>query len=133
MPESRTYRSKIDAWLLGVVIAGLAVPLAMAARSPATTWLMLFLLLPVVLLFAWLCLATRYTVQGDVLRVHAGLYTLRIPLGDITRVQPTRDPLASPALSLDRLEILYGKGKRVLVSPKDKAGFLKDIGFGGSA
>jgi hypothetical protein len=36
--------------------------------------------------------------------------------------------LSSPALSLNRLEIRYGNGKRMLLSPQDAAGFLKAIG-----
>jgi hypothetical protein len=43
-------------------------------------------------------------------------------------VEETRNPLSSPALSLDRLKITYGNGKRIMISPADKIGFLKAIG-----
>ncbi|WP_409978400.1 PH domain-containing protein [Anoxybacteroides rupiense] len=39
-------------------------------------------------------------------------------------------PLSAPALSLDRLQITYGKSgksKFILISPKDKSLFLKQI------
>ena len=36
---------------------------------------------------------------------------------------------SSPALSLDRLLIVYGVGKVVLVSPKDKEGFVSALGI----
>ena len=132
MPQPRTYRSKVDAWLLAVLLAALALPLCLAFITGGGMWATL-LVLPVAVLIAWLFQAIRYVIGDGVLRVHGGLYTLNIPLDTIHSVAPTRDPLASPALSLDRLEILYGEDKRVLVSPKDKTGFLHDIGFGGGA
>jgi hypothetical protein len=42
-------------------------------------------------------------------------------------VAPTRNPLLSPALSMDRLKVSYGKCKSILMSPADKEGFLRAI------
>jgi hypothetical protein len=50
----------------------------------------------------------------------------RIPLASITALRPTRSPWSAPALSLDRLEVVHGTGS-VLVSPRDKAGFVQAI------
>ncbi|MFQ5610075.1 MAG: PH domain-containing protein [Woeseiaceae bacterium] len=45
-------------------------------------------------------------------------------------MQPTRNPLSSPALSLDRLKITYGpKNRKVLVSPADKESFVQALGL----
>ena len=49
-------------------------------------------------------------------------------IDDITSVRRTRNPLSSPALSMDRLSIRYGKGRRIMISPADQAGFLEAIG-----
>ena len=40
-------------------------------------------------------------------------------------------PTDSAALSLDRIAIRYGNGKKLLVSPADKKGFLEAIGQSG--
>jgi hypothetical protein len=46
---------------------------------------------------------------------------------DIRTVTPTRNPLSSPALSLDRLRIDYGRGRRIMVSPRDPGAFLREL------
>ena len=51
----------------------------------------------------------------------------KIPVADIVGVTPSRNPLSSPALSMDRLNISYGKRKFILVSPEDKAGFIRAV------
>jgi hypothetical protein len=43
-------------------------------------------------------------------------------------VVPTRNPLSSPALSLDRLHIRYGGSRMgIMISPVNKAVFLQDL------
>jgi hypothetical protein len=42
-------------------------------------------------------------------------------------VVPTRNPLSSPALSLDRLRIEYGQGRAIMISPADKGPFLRAL------
>jgi hypothetical protein len=53
----------------------------------------------------------------------------RIPLGDIVEVRPTRSPLSSPALSLDRLHIRFGEGffKAAMISPADRQELLGEL------
>lgn len=70
---------------------------------------------------------THYTVTDKELRVVSGPFRRSISLSDITSIEPSRNPLSSPALSLDRLKVSYGKRKFVLISPADKAGFLDAV------
>jgi hypothetical protein len=68
----------------------------------------------------------RYGLDDTHLLVRFGLLRLRIPLADIAEVQPTRNPLSSPALSLDRLSVQFGKGilDTVMISPADRGHFV---------
>ena len=43
----------------------------------------------------------------------------------IKTIRPTRNPLSSPAMSLDRLELQFKNGEKIMISPKDKVGFKK--------
>ena len=79
------------------------------------------------LLFGWLFWATRYVVKNNALTIYTGFGKVCIPIESIKSVTPSRNLLASPALSLDRLEISYGKNQSILISPKDKSGFLTAI------
>lgn len=124
-----TFPSKRDTWLSAVIWTGAAACLGASALILwAGTGGMLDAI-PAVLLTAtaafllWVLYGTRYTFSGGVLEARCGPFRFRVPLGDITSVEPSRDPLSAPACSLDRLLIRYGS-RRILVSPGDRRGFL---------
>lgn len=72
----------------------------------------------------WILAATDYTLEAGELRARSGPFRWRVPLRDITAITPTRSLLSSPALSLDRLRIDYGRGRALMISPADRQGFL---------
>ena len=135
----KRFASKVDGWLPGifaivVLIQIVALARAMAeAEKTAAILAGAAVLLLTTALFIWLLRGTYYEVSGNTLRIVCGPYRQRISIGDITAVEPTRSPLSSPALSLDRLRIRHGKSRRVLVSPADKRGFVRALGFDESA
>ncbi len=127
------FRSKIDSWILLLLIGAVAgqvvalwaawpAGLSTVAKATVTA-----LLVAGVLLVVSLLLRTHYTVSAGNLRIVSGPFAWTIAIADITAVEPSRNPLSSPALSLDRLKISHGAGKYILVSPADKDGFLKAI------
>lgn len=127
------YPSKADAWLVAVLgLAAIASIYAAAGVAPATSgseWAMLLSCVVLgVALPAWLLVGTRYTLGRDTLLIVSGPFRWRIPLQGITGVTPTRNPLSSPALSLDRLRIEYAGGRKaILISPRDQQGFIRDL------
>lgn len=73
-------------------------------------------------------LNTYYEIEGSELKIVCGLmYKKTVDITSITRVKATRNPISSPALSLDRIEIICGRRDRVIVSPKDKEGFVSAL------
>ena len=75
----------------------------------------------------WLFLSTQYVIDGNELRITSGPFRWTIPLSSISSIAETRSRLAAPAFSLDRIDIRYGNGKRVMVSPEKKQQFLAAI------
>jgi membrane protein YdbS with pleckstrin-like domain len=127
-----TYSSKIDVWLAAVVTLGAIVAAAAAwqvavAPIPGKWAIVLPILLIGVALPAWIFLATRYTLTQTDLLVRSGPFRWLVPLRAIDRVVPTRCPLSSPALSLDRLRIDYGGGRSIMISPRARETFLQDL------
>ena len=59
------------------------------------------------------------------LLIRFGCIRSRIPYNSIKKVVPTRNPISSPALSLDRLRIDTGDTLGTNISPADKSSFLK--------
>jgi len=130
--SSMRFSSKVDWWLAvivaavplvsaGTVVAGLVSGDSGAALS-ATVSLVLLLALYIGLVWP-----VAYEVGERELVVRFGLVRSRIPLDQITRVTPSRNPLASPALSLDRIRLDRRGAGFALVSPADREGFVRAI------
>ena len=131
---TRRFPSKIDSWLMIVIAAvvlGQVVVVAFAiVETPGAStaiWGVGSVLLVAVLIGSILRY-TYYEIGAESLRIVTGPFRWKIALDSITALEPSRSALSSPALSLDRLCIRYGK-RRVLVSPADKRGFAKALGF----
>lgn len=125
---SRVYKSRIDTWLLLVLLAAMGVTLLAALEvivvgDRGDWWIAPVAVLVGVGLPVWLLLGTRYRLDDKELRIASGPFRWRILLASIQSVEPSSTPLASPALSLKRLRITYGRGQQVYVSPKDLDGF----------
>jgi hypothetical protein len=130
----QVYPSKRDGWIVILLWAGVAVMLFAArnlwrAPAPFAFRLLISVLLIFVAAFVlWTLYGTRYTLTESTLIVQSGPFRWVIDLEAITEVFPTRNPLSSPACSLDRLHIRYGKSRLgMMISPQNKAGFLRDL------
>jgi len=129
---NKVYRSKVDTWL-GVILGGIPVALVFAAwkliHAPLPgRWI---IAIPVLLLGVCLPISilmfTTYRITDKSLRIQSGCFKWEISIQDISKVEPTTDPISSPALSLDRIRIEYGQAKSVLISPVNQEEFLRDL------
>ena len=117
------FPSKKD-WWLGIILWGSALtPFAIYIFSTPPNSLLLFIGLVLIILIGWLWFKTGYTINDKELIAQSGPFRSKIPLENIRKVSHTRNPLSSPALSLDRLDIEYSGGF-ILISPADKNTFL---------
>jgi hypothetical protein len=128
--DDQLYRSKVDRWLVVVVAAGLVWAwLAPVRRSRAGRAIdALDFILPAIstAFVVWIFRSTYYVITADTLIVRAGPIRRKVPLHEVRRLRATHNPLSSPALSLDRIEVTYGS-KRILISPEDRSGFVRAI------
>jgi Bacterial PH domain len=125
------FRSKIDGWLaallVGAAIIQIVVAIWIVRLGIPGCWAIAAILMAVVGLILWMLFQTVYRLGDDMLRIRCGPFSIQIPLASITAVTATRNPLSSPALSLDRLMITYGRGQSCMISPHDKAAFLAEL------
>ena len=130
----RRFHSKIDRWLFLVLLLSLVVDVAaigfviLVIDEPLVLTFVVVALLGTAALVGSILIWTYYTVDREYLRIVSGPVRFKVRLDDIRSVKATRNPLSSPALSLDRLMIRYGKNRKVMVSPADRRGFLRAIG-----
>ena len=121
------FESKIDWWIPILLFGGLrsgSLAWAIDAERPWSDgaglcfgWA----------LSVWIMLQTYYEFHGEYLLISCGPFWRKLLIRDIDSAEPTRNPLASMALSLDRIAIKTRSGSRVMISPSDKARFLKEL------
>lgn len=123
---AKTYPSKIGLELLLPILFILLSTGALMVTSKS--WLGLLIILVVLAFILHLFLNTNYTIEGHQLIVKSGfLYNSTIDIQTISKVSETNNPLSSPAISLDRLEIRYGSHNSVIISPREKQDFLDQL------
>ena len=129
------FASKIDIWLLLVLMVTMVVSffggvsILRSQKNIIGYVSAIFLISVCTIMPLWLLIDTNYTVQEDRLTIKSGPRIWLIPLSSITAIEETNESWSSPALSLDRLKIHYNNGQVVMISPKDKQGFLKAVGY----
>ena len=128
------FKSKIDWW----------THLVLASMPLVNLWLILmfmiqdtifvvplvaiiFLLINIFLILP-MWINTCYIFEENELLVKCGFGKgTRIDYKSIKNVKESRSLLASPALSLDRIEITFGASDMIMVSPKEKSKFLEQL------
>lgn len=126
------FHSKIDVWFvvltaaMGAAVCGSLLPL-LVSGLPGAAFIVAGVTAFALALPIWLLVATHYTfLDGDLL-IRSGPFRWKVPLGQVRGVSVSRSRLSGPALSLDRLLIQYGRGESIVVSPADKAGFIREL------
>ncbi len=127
MSMRKTFKSKIGlAILIPIAFLLMTIEILMIING---IWLSAIIVGLVILFITYLYLDTSYKFTDDnKLKIKSGfLINKSIDIHSIKTVKQTRDPLASPALSLDRLEIYYNKYDKVIISPKEKSEFVNQL------
>lgn len=130
---SRYFPSKVDWWYY-LVLAAVAGAMGFSAyavtvidpQASGSLPVLVISAIPALGLPLWLLFNTGYTLDATELRAKSGPFSWTVPLADIHSITPTRNPLSSPALSLDRLKIEHARGW-LMISPADKEGFLREL------
>jgi hypothetical protein len=119
-----TYKSKIDIGLTFPIfivlfgVGGLMVFMRVWAGFAIILLLLTFII--------HMLLTTQYKIVGKSLRIKSGIFVNKsVSIDTIRKITETNSILSSPANSLDRLELRYNKFERIIISPKDKDGFIK--------
>ena len=132
---AKRFSSKVDWWLLVIlmasvllVIVGLGVTINQAPNATHAAVAVSVVLL-ILALIGSVLFRTYYQVDGNNLRIVSGPFHWNVPIDQISSVERTRNPLSSPALSLDRLRIRYAGKKSIMISPADRQRFMKALGL----
>ena len=128
------FPAKVDLWFLALFygLGALMILCAPFIRKQARSGVTAIVLLVCGLLFlgvGWRASAVEYVLTQDGhLDATGWPFDGRITsLDAIRRIEPSNDPRASHAASLDRLRIDHGNGQTIFIAVHDKAAFLDAV------
>lgn len=87
-------------------------------------WIAAIVIISTVIFLSFLSFSIKYKIDKENLKI-GNRYNIDIKT--IYKISETYNIISAPAASIDRLEIMYKKGDTVLVSPKDKKGFINSL------
>jgi hypothetical protein len=133
MNDELAFNSKIDLWLLIVLMTGVAACLwGMAVvwdSAPSLLWPLMALLAVGILIPLWVLVSLRYFLSDETLRIRCGPFKWLVPIRSIHAISRTNNLTSSPALSLDRLLVEYGDDQRIIISPEPREEFLRQLEY----
>lgn len=117
----KVYRSKIDWWLIIVIFVVFCYPMIEGILSK--DYLMFSVSFGILSLVFLMFKSIKYKIEGENLHI----WWTKIDIKSIKKIYSTHNPLSSPALSLDRIAVVYNKYDEVLISPKERADFIAEL------
>lgn len=117
----KTYRSKIDWWLILLILGIFGYPIVEGVLT--NQYGLSITMISILMIMFWMFSKIKYVIEGTMLKV----WWVKIDIHSIKRIYKTNNPLSSPALSLDRIAIVYNKYDEVLISPKLKKEFVDEL------
>lgn len=117
----KIYKSKIDWWLIIVIFIVFCYPMVEGILSK--DYLMFGVSFGALSFVFLLFKSIKYKVDGENLQI----WWTKIDIKSIKKIYSTNNPLSSPALSLDRIAVVYNKFDEVLISPKEREAFVQEL------
>ena len=125
--EAKTYKSKIDIWLVVLFYVMMLLP-TLVALIDMFSWIMVAL---DVLLLGFVSITlfnTRYIIDGELLYIKCGfLPKEKCFISQIVKIKNTHNIISAPAISLDRIEIRLNNRQQLIISPLDKEEFINHL------
>ena len=123
----KVFPSKVDKFIPILFWVTSIPPIVIGFREK--DWVIFAIMISVFLLIMYLLYDTNYTITQGNLKVHSGfIVNKNIPISEIRLIKKTDSILSAPAASLtDRIEVFYSNSKSIVISPKDKQGFVDEL------
>lgn len=106
-----------------VVIVLLSIIFSFSLTVFSLFWGFIGLISIVFLLWIWF--GTGYRIEDEKIQIKNGPFKWRVKIQDINSISKRKSLLATPALSVERLVLQYGKYNEMLLSPKNEKEFVE--------
>lgn len=125
--EIKTYKSKIDVWLVVLFYVMMLLP-TLVALIDMFSWIMVALDVLLLGFVSMTLFNTKYIIDGELLYIKCGfLPKEKCFIPQIVKIKNTHNIISAPAISLDRIEIRLNNRQRLIISPLDKEKFINHL------
>lgn len=123
----KNYRTRYSVVLVTILLIAFALCLYFPIKDYETKGIVPLLVICSILLIICPFFYIRYTIDGQKLIIKTGPFKSSIDIKEIKSIEPSSSILSSPAFSLKRICISYGKYDNVLISPSNQDDFIKEL------
>lgn len=119
------YRTKVSITLIliiSIIMGCIFISLAVSSK-----WIPFFINLLLYVSVVYLMVSIKYEINESQLIIHQAMGKIIIDINTIKSIEPTHTILSAPASSLDRLRISYNKYDDVVISPRRKEEFIRQL------
>lgn len=117
----KTYKTKVDWWLLLVLYVAILAPLMMEF-----SWLAALIVVGCLTAITYFLFSIQYIVEERTLLVSVLSFKEKIDIDSLSQIKASHTWLSAPAASIDRLKLIGKKGS-VVISPKAKQEFIDHL------
>ena len=110
--------------ILIYIFGGESVGLQLITYKSISGYIIAVLILTLLL---WIWFGTGYKVEGEFLKIRYGPFKSKIKIKEIKKIRRTKNPFIAPALSVDRLEVLFSKYDVINISPKSESELIHSL------
>ena len=119
------YPTKVSVTL--ILIISIIMGCILISLAVSSKWIPFFIDLLLYVSVVYLMVSIKYEINESQLIIHQAMGKMVIDINTIKSIEPTHTILSAPASSLDRLRISYNKYDDVVISPRRKEEFIRQL------
>lgn len=108
--------------IISIIMGCILISLAVSSK-----WIPFFIDLLLYVSLVYLMVSIKYEINESQLIIHQAMGKMVIDINTIKSIEPTHTILSAPASSLDRLRINYNKYDDIVISPRRKEEFIRQL------
>ena len=108
--------------IISIIMGCILISLAVSSK-----WIPFFIDLLLYVSLVYLMVSIKYEINDSQLIIHQAMGKMVIDINTVKSIEPTHTILSAPASSLDRLRISYNKYDDVVISPRRKEEFIRQL------
>ena len=119
------YPTKVSITL--ILIISLIMGCILISLAVSSKWIPFFIDLLLYISLVYLMVSIKYEINESQLIIHQAMGKMVIDINTIKSIEPTHTILSAPASSLDRLRSSYNKYDDIVISPRRKEEFIRQL------